>query len=205
MKRVFKRLLCSVIVTFLLATAHAQAASGSVLLVNAWHPLPSGFAADDLVELYAQKRYFKLATSDIYLTREAFEAANRMFQQANQDGVEGFIITSGYRTEEKQRSLYENNTNGTVAKPGTSEHQSGLAFDVTARHDSGGFEDTAQFRWLSENCWAYGFILRYPEGGEDITGIPYEPWHYRYVGTEIAREIQASGLTLEEYCERQGA
>ena len=223
MKVLFKWFLCAVMAVLLLAAggkllsnhgikisdmpvqiAIAQTASEDVLLVNAVSPLPDGFSADDLVKLYGEKRYFGLATSDIRLTREAFEAANDMFRKANQEGVKGFTITSGYRSEERQRELYENDKNGTAAKPGTSEHQTGLAFDVTTRHDGGGFEDTEQFRWLSENCWAFGFILRYPEGKEDITGFPYEPWHYRYVGVEIAREIHENGWTLEEYCERNG-
>lgn len=213
MKKRMKRLLYATIAAFLLAMgiraalwqpAYARAASESMLLVNAWNPLPDDYHATDLVELYAQKRHFKLATSDIYLIREAFEAANEMFRQANRDGIEGFTITSGYRSEAKQQALYENDTSGTAAKPGTSEHQSGLAFDVTTRYDSGCFVDTKQFRWLAEHCWEYGFILRYPEGREDITGIPYEPWHYRYVGAEIAQEIRENGWTLEEYCERNG-
>jgi D-alanyl-D-alanine carboxypeptidase len=143
-----------------------------------------------------------LATSDISLTRETFEAANSMFKQAQSDGVKGFTITSGYRTEEKQQELYENDTDGTAAMPGASEHETGLAFDVTTRYDSGEFDDTEQFLWLSEHCWDFGFILRYPKDKEDITGIPYEPWHYRYVGVEIAKEIHENGWTLEEYCER---
>lgn len=223
MKRLAKGLLCGAMTAFLLTAggirakdqppgaraiwiqpAAAQAASWGVLLVNAKNPLPDGYSADDLVQLYGEARYFKLATSDICLVREVFEAANRMFRQANRDGVDGFTITSGYRTEEKQRALYENNRAGTAARPGTSEHQSGLAFDVTTRYDAGGFEDTEQFRWLSRNCWDFGFILRYPEGKESITGFPYEPWHYRYVGTEVARVIRENGWTLEEYCERSG-
>lgn len=213
MKKLFVRALYGAIAAFLLAAgiraalsqaAYARAASEGVLLVNAWNPLPDDFRAGDLVELYAQKRYFKLAASDIYLVREAFEAANEMFRQANRDGIEGFTITSGYRSEVKQRTLYENDEKGTAAKPGTSEHQSGLAFDVTTRYDSGDFEGTKQFLWLYEHCWEYGFILRYPKGREDITGIPYEPWHYRYVGADIARKIRDNGWTLEEYCEQGG-
>ena len=223
MKKLFKWLLCAVMGILLMAaggkllmdhgikignlpvqTAIAQTISEDILLVNAQHPLPDGFSVDDLVKLYGEKRYFGLAASDICLTREVFEAADQMFHQANQDGVKGFTITSGYRTEEKQRELYENDEVGTAAKPGTSEHQSGLAFDVTTRHDGGGFEETEQFRWLSENCWEFGFILRYPKGKEDITGFPYEPWHYRYVGVKIAQEIHENGWTLEEYCERNG-
>ena len=184
--------------------ASAQTALDNVLLVNVFSPLPDGYSIGELVDLYGEKRSFQLASSDISLTRETFEAANGMFHQANQDGVKGFTITSGYRTEERQRELYKNDKKGTAAKPGTSEHQTGLAFDVTTRHDGGGFEETEQFRWLSENCWDFGFILRYPEGKEDITGIPYEPWHYRYVGVEIAKIIHENGWTLEEYCERNG-
>lgn len=205
MKKPFQWLLCVTVAFFLLITlpANAQSAPEQVLLVNAQHPLPDGFSADDLVELYGKKRSFKLASSDICLSREAFEAANQMFRQANLDGIDGFTITSGYRTEEVQRALYEKGANRLVAKPGTSEHQSGLAFDVTTRYDNGGFQDTEQFRWLSRHCWDFGFILRYPEGKEHITGIPYEPWHYRYVGQEVAYEIRDNGWTLEEYCERK--
>ncbi len=174
-----------------------------VLLVNASHPLPEGYTPDDLVELYGEKRSFQLAESDIRLERSAFEAANRMFRQAKKDGVDGFILSSGYRTEAEQRALYEADKDGTAAEPGASEHQTGLAFDVTAYSD-GGFKDTDQFRWLKAHCWDFGFILRYPEGREDVTGIPYEPWHYRYVGETIAAAIHENGWTLEEYCERSG-
>ncbi len=223
MKTLIKWFLCAVIGVFLLTAgsrifgdhgtkigsmpiqnANAQTASVDVLLVNVFCPLPDGYSIGELVDLYGEKRSFQLASSDISLTRETFEAANDMFRQANQDGVKGFTITSGYRTEERQRELYENDKKGTAAKPGTSEHQTGLAFDVTTRSDGGGFEETEQFRWLNENCWDFGFILRYPEGKEGITGIPYEPWHYRYVGVEIAKTIHENGWTLEEYCERKG-
>jgi len=181
-----------------------QTKSSDVLLVNASSPLPDGFATGELVDLYGAERSFQLASSELRLTRETFEAANRMFRQARRDGVDGFILTSGYRTEGEQRALYKNDVDGTAAKPGASEHQTGLAFDVTAYRDGGGFEDTEQFRWLKNHCWDFGFILRYPEGKEDVTGIPYEPWHYRYVGAKVAREIHENGWTLEEYCERNG-
>ncbi len=186
-------------VTRAMAAAPAGAASGELLLVNRDCPLPEGYQPVELVNLYEQVRHFQLASSEIYLERAAYEAAEQMFLQAESDGVDGFIITSGYRTEEKQRELYEADQDGTAAKPGCSEHQTGLAFDVTAYRDGGGFETTAQFRWLTENCWDYGFILRYPEGREDVTGFRYEPWHYRYVGVEVARAIRDAGCTLEEY------
>jgi D-alanyl-D-alanine carboxypeptidase len=173
-----------------------------VLLVNESSPLPDGYDAGMLVDLYGEKRAFQLATRDIRLSRETFEAANNMFKQAKRDGVDGFILTSGYRTADEQRALYDSDVDGTAALPGASEHQTGLAFDVTAYRDSGGFEDTEQFRWLKKHCWDFGFILRYPKGKEDVTGIPYEPWHYRYVGAQVAKEIHENGWTLEEYCER---
>ena len=172
-----------------------------VLLVNDTHPLPEGYIPGELVNLYEQKRHFRLAASDIYLERTTFEAANQMFEQAEREDMNGFIITSGYRTAEKQAAVYAEQQDGTASKPGYSEHQTGFAFDVTAMRDEGGFEDTPQFKWLIQNCWDYGFILRYPEGKENITGIPYEPWHYRYVGVEIAKIIQQNNWTLEEYFE----
>ena len=172
-----------------------------ILLINSMHGLPDGYVPGELVNLYEQRRYFRLAASDIYLERATFEAANRMFAQAEREGINGFIITSGYRSAEKQAAVYAEQQDGTASKPGYSEHQTGLAFDVTTMRDSGGFEDTPQFAWLMEHCWDYGFILRYPAGKERVTGIPYEPWHYRYVGAEAARVIRENGWTLEEYWE----
>ncbi len=183
-----------------------EAASGKInnttgiLLVNAANPLPEDAEPKDLVNLYEVKRHFLLARSDIYLEREAFEAADRMFKQAEDENLNGFILTSGYRSREKQQELYDARQDDTVQAPGCSEHETGLAFDVTARSDTAGFETTQQFAWLSRHCWDYGFILRYPQGKESITGIAYEPWHYRYVGTEAAAVIRKNNWTLEEYC-----
>ena len=91
-----------------------------------------------------------------------------------------------------------------VAIPNTSEHQLGLAVDIIDCYYTNldkGQEETSTQRWLMTNAWRYGFILRYPNGSSDITGIIYEPWHYRYVGPEYAEDIHNSGLTLEEYLE----
>ena len=205
-----KHTLCSavsLVTAFLLClccfsqTACATETSTDVLLVNHSHPLPQDYEPDDLVNLYAQKRHFRLASSEIYLDRETFEAANKMFKQAEKDGVNKFTITSGYRTWAAQEKLYFKDTTGTTAAPGESEHQTGLAFDVTTRHGSGGFESTKQYKWLIKHCWEYGFILRYPKDKEDITGFACEPWHYRYVGVEIAEMIHENDWTLEEYCD----
>ncbi len=180
-------------------TLAPEATAPAPLLVNADHPLPKDYKPADLVNLYEQKdRSFQLAESDIKVERQVFEAMNEMFKAANEDGVDGFIITSGYRSRKKQKRIYDESPKGIAAKPGTSEHESGLAFDVVA-YGSEDFEKTAQFTWLQEHCWDFGFIIRYPKGKRTVTGIKYEPWHYRYVGAEVAQALKASEQTLEEY------
>ena len=94
-----------------------------------------------------------------------------------------------------------------VARPGCSEHNTGLAVDVECADFADldeGFRDTFAYEWLMEHCAEYGFILRFPQDKEDITGVIYEPWHYRYVGVEAATEIMSRGLCLEEYLEEKG-
>lgn len=171
-----------------------------LLMVNATHPLPKDYQPEALVNLYDQSpRHFELASSEIELERQVFEAMNEMFAQAERENINGFIITSGYRSREKQQALYDESPEGFAALPGTSEHESGLAFDVTCYRDAGGFEESVQFEWLTANCWDFGFIIRYPEGAQSVTGIAYEPWHYRYVGVEAAQAMKQTGQTLEEY------
>ena len=112
---------------------------------------------------------------------------------------------SGYRSGELQKAIYkiytflygEDYVNKYVAVPGGSEHQTGLALDIGNRSNS--FISSNEAEWLAENAYKYGFIIRYPEGKEKITGVNYEPWNIRYVGEEIAEEIYGSGMTLEEY------
>lgn len=129
------------------------------------------------------------------------------------------VICSAYRSHSYQVGLFDNKVSRlraqglsdedardeamtVVALPGTSEHQTGLALDIV---DAGyqeldeAQEDTAVQKWLMANSWRYGFILRYPTGKSRVTGIIYEPWHYRYVGREAAREMYDSGMCLEEY------
>ncbi|HEX7056805.1 MAG TPA: M15 family metallopeptidase [Bacilli bacterium] len=182
--------------TEILQTNHSP---NDILLVNADNPLPEDYRPENLVNLYKQSnKHFLLMRSDIKLSKHVFEAMNAMFAAAQQDGVSGFYITSGYRTREEQRELYNTTTDGTAAKPGESEHETGLAFDVGTKGNEH-FELTPQFKWLSKHCAEYGFILRYPKGMEEVTGFPYEPWHYRYVGIEAAEAIMDKGITLEQY------
>ena len=171
---------------------------GDILLVNDTHRLSADYVPEGLVNLYQNRHSFRLASSDIYLTRETYEAAERMFHAAEEQNVNGFIITSGYRSFQRQGEVYAESEPGKAQQPGASEHQTGLAFDVTAE-TNGGFESTEQYAWLSQHAHEYGFIQRYPANKSDVTGISYEPWHYRYVGEEAARRMRQTGQTLEEF------
>ena len=171
---------------------------GSILLVNEQNRLPADYVPEGLVNLYENRHSFRLASTDIRLTRETYEAAERMFHAAEEQGMNGYIVTSGYRSYERQAEVYAESEPGKAQQPGASEHQTGLAFDVTTE-TSGGFESTPQYGWLSQHAHEYGFIQRYPANKADITGISYEPWHYRYVGVEAATRMHETGQTLEEF------
>ncbi len=178
-----------------------------VILVNPWNSLP----ADLTIELVQ-------ADETHQISAECHAALMQMLSDCAAAGHDP-ELRSTYRTTAYQELLHENKVEyylerdypeaearalaaTVVAVPGTSEHQLGLAADIADRQ----FKDltdeqanTATQKWLMKHCWEYGFILRYPKGKSDITGIIYEPWHYRYVGVEMAKEITESGLTLEEY------
>lgn len=171
---------------------------GSILLVNEQHPLKQDYVPEALVNLYNERHSFRLASSDIYLTRETYEAMERMFAAAEAEGMNGFIVTSGYRTYERQTEIYKESQPGYAQAPGASEHQTGMAFDVTTETQEG-FESTEQYAWLRAHAHEYGFIQRYPANKADITGISYEPWHYRYVGVEAATKMLETGMVLEEF------
>ncbi|MBR2288965.1 MAG: M15 family metallopeptidase, partial [Clostridia bacterium] len=135
-------------------------------------------------------------------------------------GEGNWQISAAYRTVAQQQTLFDRQVNSyiknnglsrskaisatrkTVADPGTSEHHLGLAFDITIPGKT--FGSTSQAKWLAENCWDYGFILRYTEEKQQITGFLAEPWHFRYVGTEHSRIMHEENLCLEEYLEAYG-
>lgn len=171
---------------------------GGILLVNEDNPLSADYVPEGLVNLYEQRHSFRLARSDIYVTRETYEAMEAMFAAAEADGVNGFIVTSGYRDYQRQAEVYAESEPGYAQPAGASEHQTGLCFDVTTE-TSDGFESTEQYAWLRAHAHEYGFIQRYPANKADITGISYEPWHYRYVGVNAATQIRNNDSTLEEY------
>ena len=207
-KRAAALLLCALLLTIpALAAEPAGEEDWQLLLVNPWNPLPEDFQ----VELVSLKNGMKV-------DKRIYDDLNEMLSDCRKTGLEP-IVCSAYRTQATQTRLFNNKiarlraagyskesaqTEAArwVAVPGTSEHQTGLALDIV----SGGYQlldeqqaDTAEQQWLMEHSWEYGFILRYPSDKCQLTGIGYEPWHYRYVGRETAAAIQESGLCLEEY------
>lgn len=142
-----------------------------------------------------------------YLRHDAKVAYEKMAEQAKKEGYQ-IILVSAYRSYSYQKELYQhyiktsgkNYADRCSARPGHSEHQTGLALDIMGENnDYNLFEQTKEFTWIQQNAHKYGFILRYPNNKTDITGFKYEPWHYRYVGRKLALELKNKSITLEEY------
>lgn len=176
-------------------------------LANADHPLPADWAIETAT-----------LTNGLEIDARIYDALTRMLNDCKAAGLSP-IVCSAYRTVSRQQELFDAkleyylaegldddaayaSASAVVAIPGTSEHNLGLAVDICALDyqllDDAQAE-TAEQKWLMEHCTEYGFILRYPQGKEDLTGIIWEPWHYRYVGVEAAKAISESDLCLEEY------
>lgn len=145
----------------------------------------------------------------MFLRKEVAKALEKLFKKAKKEKLNLFAV-SGYRSYKRQSEIFKNNlkkdgenANKYSARPGQSEHQTGLAIDITCYEEgdvlSYEFENTNEYKWLSENVHKYGFIIRYKKGKEEITGYNFEPWHLRYVGNKIAEEIYFNNISLEEY------
>lgn len=178
---------------------------GILMLVNKYHYLNEDYKVENLVDMEV-----KYAASNKKLNAEAYEKFKEMCNAAKRAG---YIIyaTTAYRSYSSQEAAYTNlkNEGGRIyadkyaARPGFSEHQTGLAVDITYsnKEEDCEFQDSEEYKWLIENAPNYGFILRYPEGKEDITGFNYEPWHFRYVGVDTALIITKDNITFDEYYE----
>ena len=168
---------------------------GYLIICNKYHKLKDNYVPD-------------LVSLDGYgggqLERTAAKYFKEMVDAAKKEGIRIYNV-SAYRSYNTQKDLYngyvsrngKSNADTFSARPGTSEHQTGLATDVN--YVSNSFENTNAFKWLEKNSYKYGFILRYPKGKTNITGYIYEPWHYRYVGSDIAKIIYEKNITYEEY------
>ncbi len=230
-----------------------------LLLVNAANPVERGAESQyDVLKgriTFGESKDYKYSwRTDLYMNETAMKALSAMFNEAAADGVKYLDITSGYRSYDKQVSLFNNNCNKTFhwlcteefcgadwigksstcplcgakatatlpitreeieenvatysCAPGTSDHQTGLAVDIVqtslpSRFDSliQEFGETEAGKWLAENCYRFGFVLRFPEDKQDQTGIIYEPWHFRFVGLTHATAMYDMNLCLEEYVE----
>lgn len=176
------------------------------ILVNPWHELPKDFSVDlEFVESAGVNPVCRADLEQMLADCRAAGLSPRILsgyrsirdQEYNFNVAVGRRVAMGYAYKTAYDYVRKN-----IAVPGTSEHHLGLAFDIVdSRHPylEESQEKTETQKWLMENSWKYGFILRYPEGTTEITGIVYEPWHYRYLGREMAAEIHKLGITLEEY------
>ena len=179
----------------------AEETDWRLILVNADHPIPEGYTFP-ILEL----------PNGHAVDERIYPELMQMFEDARAAGIYP-LINESYRTAEEQQDIMDSyirryeasgmsheeavaEAHRVVAEPGTSEHQLGLALDIKAEFDS---DPWPTWEWLLQNCWRYGFIRRYATDKEAITGYAYEPWHFRYVGVEAAKEIMEQGLCLEEY------
>lgn len=183
------------------------------ILVNQKHPLPKNYVPSNLVITDNNEQnfhHYKNENLKPMIHEVVFEKFKKLQEDASMDGV-FVIIDSGYRSYEYQKKVFDSLVSEKgqeyakkfVAQPGCSEHQTGLAFDFAVLRNGCYSDDIKEkdkeSKWMKENAYRYGFILRYPKGKESITGYSFEPWHYRYVGEDLAKYIDQNQLTLEEY------
>ena len=186
-----------------------QSCDWDMILVNASNPLPDSWEESRII--------YPESLSPCGLDERIVDTVQKMVNDAYADGV-SIWLSSGYRSKEKQSELFEREIQEHVREgmsrekaeeearklvmpAGYSEHQTGLVIDINGVEED--FYQTQAYQWMCEHASDYGFIERYPEGKDSITGINYEPWHYRYVGVENAKAIEESGLCLEEYIYQQ--
>jgi zinc D-Ala-D-Ala carboxypeptidase len=184
-------------------------ASSLWAVVNKGRGLPASYTPANLVTPNVPLR---LVPSDpeMQLRSEAAAAIEKMFNASQLAGI-NLRLASGYRSYSEQQTVYENyakyygvkQADTFSARPGHSEHQTGLAADIEPASRNceldNCFANTAEGRWLDSNCYKYGFIVRYQKNNQPLTGYVYEPWHIRYVGTDLSAVIQSSGQTLEQF------
>ncbi len=177
-----------------------EAYQGDLLLVNSSHPVPKGAKLPDVVNLAERPDLAEgigIAGDSVELPPDLLRRFGEMVEAAGADGVDRFLITSGYRSVKKQAELYEKMGADYANPPGYSEHNLGLSLDVGS--SLGLMKDAPEGKWLEKNAWKHGFVLRYPEDKTEITGVLHEPWHFRYVGLPHSAIMQKQGFVLEEY------
>lgn len=182
-----------------------------LVLVKKGFTLSSDYQPSDLVDVTSLGIPVGKDNKHVQLRKATAKALLKMYDAAKQEGLY-LALNSGYRSYSSQEEIYkeyEAKYGGQyakeyVAEPGTSEHQTGLGADLTSQSVIDGkklvFSDTKEYQWVIKNCYKYGFIIRFPENTQSMTGISHEAWHVRYVGTKVAKIITEKGWTFEEYC-----
>ena len=187
---------------FFTNTKEANISKDFLILVNKYYYLKEDYEPNNLVTINTN-----YATSNQRIINEVFEKYKEMLEVAKEAKMD-LIIISSYRDYKSQETIYNNYVkesgeklaNRFSAKPGHSEHQLGLALDIMKPGTNfNNFENTNEAKWLKENAYKFGFILRYDKSKEYVTGYKYEPWHYRYVGLEVAKYIFENDITFDEY------
>lgn len=181
----------------------SDTSKGKLILNNKFYKLSSDYEPNDLVKISNWYSYGE----DQKLRQEAYDAYVTMYNMALRDDIK-LIVNSSYRPYKEQEEIYndylskytQEHTDAYAARPGHSEHQTGLALDIITPGANGeNFDQTDAFKWLENNAYKYGFILRYPKDKEYLTGYNYESWHFRYIGTEAATKIHEENITFDEY------
>ncbi|MDR0928756.1 MAG: M15 family metallopeptidase, partial [Oscillospiraceae bacterium] len=178
-------------------------------LVNRDNRLESDYPTKDDIHKMVKVTLPKTSGTEMTLRKTMHDALEVMFDAAEAEGIK-LYVESAYRSYQSQKTIFYNRLerigyDDFLSQPeGASEHQSGLAADILNwawrdRAMNTDFAKTNEAQWMAANCARFGFVIRYPEGKKEITGINYEPWHLRYVGVEVAEYMTANGLTLEEF------
>lgn len=185
------------------STHEASTKPDFLILVNKENPLSENYTPNNLVELTTLQKidFINRLNEPMYINEEVLYYYKLLYNDALSNEIE-LTIFSAYRSFEKQESLWNKNPDiNYLAPPGCSEHQTGLALDISTRNIglTNNFTNTKEYLFLINNAYKYGFINRYPKGKEIITGYYFEPWHFRYVGIEHSKNIYNRNITLEEY------
>ncbi|MGG1519095.1 M15 family metallopeptidase [Paenibacillus oryzisoli] len=177
-----------------------QIYQGNLVLINKTNPVHAAGKKSDVVKLSQQRDQaasYSLLDNTIRLSQSVLGPLQTMLEAAEQEGVRHFMITSGYRDNEEQDKLYREMGSGYALPAGYSEHNLGLGLDIGSTQ--GEMSRAAEGKWLTRNAAAYGFILRYPKDKTAVTGIQFEPWHFRYVGLPHSVVMKEKNMALEEY------
>ncbi|WP_459500548.1 M15 family metallopeptidase [Bacillus sp. C1] len=177
-----------------------QVHKGDLLLVNKDYPVKKDSIRSDIINVFQNPelvRGYVVLDRSLRLSKDIVKKFLKIVDAAEKEGVQHFLINSGYRDSKEQGKLYEEMGSDYALPAGYSEHNLGLSLDVGSTQMK--MEKAPEGKWIEENVWKYGFVLRYPKNKSNITGIQYEPWHIRYVGLPHSAVMQKNNFTLEEY------